>query len=510
MRDAIKRGLWAILPIATLGVSAAAMPPAKVALQGARILPVVGDDIENGTVLIEHGLITAIGADVEIPYDAMVVDVSGKVLFPGMIDAHSARGLDIRNENLPVTPYLDVYDAIDPSRRYFEDALRDGITTIHAVVANNCVIGGLSRAVHPIGRTPDEMTLTGPIALKISVAPKRGFDRMVQMATLREAFLELSDYLDRLAETKYEESLEKADKKIDVGPEEARKRGEKLVEFSDLDDAHRNLVLLTGGKLGAFIYCQRPSDIERARQVADEGGFLEQSTFVLGTACFKAVDAIKALGRPVVLEAELVYRERDSVTAKLTETFVPKVYYDKGVAFALLPSPDSSLAERYLNYQAARCVRQGLPRQIALESITINPAKAMGVADRVGSLEVGKVANLVVLSEDPLDFNATVELVYINGIRAYDRKQDPRMKQLLEEEPSEVDDSQAPAAERDAQDGDTKGDSAAGDGQGADESKKADPSPESEESSDEKPSDGQAPPAPGTGANKAATGSKGS
>ncbi|MFQ5461345.1 MAG: amidohydrolase family protein [Phycisphaerae bacterium] len=506
MREVITRSLGVVLPMVVWSSLAAAMPPEKVALQGARIIPVVGDDVDKGTLLIEHGVIKAIGTDVDIPYDAMVVDVSGKVLFPGMIDAHSARGLDIRNENLPVTPYLDVYDAIDPSRRYFEDALRDGITTIHAIVANDCVIGGLSRAVHPIGRTPDEMTLYGPIALKISVAPKRGFDRMVQMATLREAFLKLADYLDDLAETKYEESLKKEDKKIDVGPEEARKRGEKLIEFSDLDDAHRNLVLLTGGKLRAFIYCERPSDIERARQVADEAGFLQQSTFVLGPACFKAAAAIKSLGRPVVLDAQLLYRERDSVTAKLTETFVPKVYYDKGVTFSLLPSPDSSLAERYPNYQAARCVRQGLPRQTALEAITINPANAIGVADRVGSLEVGKVANVVVLSGDPLDFNAHVELVYINGIRAYDRQHDPRLEQLLEEEPSEVEDSGGGGSEGDAKEGDAKRDA----GDQAGESKEGDGAQESEESSDEEPSDGDAPEAPGIGAGRPTTGSKGS
>jgi len=427
-----------ILAVAT--ATALAAPPAKLALQGGRIIPVVGEEIAGGTILIENERITAIGGRVDIPYDAMVVDVSGKVLFPGMVDAHSARGLDIPNENLPVTPYLDVYDALDPAKLYFEDALRDGITSVHVIVSNNCVIGGLGRVVHPIGLTPDEMTLQPATGLKISVAPKRGSDRMVQMATLRETFRELKDYKDKQAEQKYEESLKKKDEEIDVGPDEAIKRGKELLRPEDYDDAHRNLFKLTRGELGAFIYCDTASDVARAVSVARENGFFDRSVLVLGPDCFKALDEIKAAARPIVLAADLIHRERDPVSGKITETFVPKVFADAGVPFSLLPDPDASLAERYLNYQAARCVRNGISRKTALESITLNPAKAVGIGDRVGSLEVGKLADIVVFSGDPLDFNTWVDFVYIKGIRAYDRAADVRLKQLLGQEPKEVSD----------------------------------------------------------------------
>ncbi|MGB0715611.1 MAG: amidohydrolase family protein [Phycisphaerae bacterium] len=443
----------AVLCGASIGLAA---PPAKLALTGARIIPVNGKDIESGTVLMVNGKIAAIGADVQIPYDAMEVDVTGKVIFPGMIDAHSARGLDVRNENLPVTPFLDVYDAIDPSRLYFEDALRDGITTIHTIVANNCVIGGLSRALHPIGLTPDEMTLQAPVALKISAAPKFGWDRMVQMATLRETFYELADYLGDLAEQKYEESLEKKDEDIDVGPEEARKRGKELIKREDYDDKHRNLVLLTEGKLDAFAYCGEPSDVGRISEIARKNGFFDRTTLVLGPRCHKAVDEIKKTGRPVVLEAELIHRERNAITGDIKETFVPKIYHDRGIEFSLLPNADSSLAERYLNYQAARCVREGIGRKAALRAITINPAKAMGIDNLVGSIEPGKVGNLVVLSGDPLDFNTVVDHVFINGIHAYDRTKDARLQELLKAEPAEIDDG---AAEGDAEEGEKAGES---------------------------------------------------
>lgn len=411
-------------------------PPAKIALQGGRIIPVVGDEIPKGTVLIENGKITAVGAAVEIPYDAVVVDVSGKVVFPGMVDAHFSRGMDRANENAPVTPFLNVYDSIDPSQRVFEDALRDGMTSIHVIQGNDTVIGGMSRVVHPIGLTPEEMTQVPNLALKISMAPKRGSDRMVQMATLRETFAELDDYLGDLAEKKYEESLKEKDEKIDVGPEEARKRGAKLIKFEDYDDKHANLVRLTRGELPAFVYCEMASDVTRAIAMAKKHGYFDRMVLVLGTHCYKAIDELKAAGRPVVLGPELVYRERDSLTGELHETFVPKVFADARLTFALLPSPDTSLAERYLNYQAARCARNGIARSRALKAITLYPAEALGMGDRIGSIEPGKLANLLVLSGDPLDFTTWVEKSYINGIQAYDRGEDVRLKRLFGEEPS--------------------------------------------------------------------------
>lgn len=407
-------------------------PPTKVALTGARIIPVSGPDIDSGTVLIEHGRITAVGRDVQIPFDAMEVDVSGKVIFPGMIDPHSARGLDVPNENLPVAPFLDVYDAIDPSRLFFEDSLRDGVTTVHVMQANNLVIGGLSRAVRPIGLTVDEMTVHPAVALKLSTTPRSGYDRMRQLASLREAFEDLAHYEARLAERKYEESLEKEEKKIDVGPEEARKRGQPLVKDEDYDDRRLNLMRLKRGDFGAWIYSGRATDVGPAIALAEKHGLLARTVLVLGPEAFKAAAEIKRAGVPVVLDENLTYRDRDPITREMQEVFVPKVMYDNGISFALQTHPSGSMAERYLNYQAAQCVRNGIPRQTALEAITLTPARLMGLGDRLGSIEAGKTANLVVFSGDPLDFRSWVELVYIDGVLAYDRAKDHRLQKLLE------------------------------------------------------------------------------
>jgi len=330
-----------------------------------------------------------------------------------------------------VAPYLDVYDAIDPSSLSFEDALRDGVLALHVIQGNNCVIGGLSRVVRPIGRTPDEMTIKPSIALKLSTSPKSGFDRMSQMAAIREAFLELAYYLENLAETRYEAELKKEKKEIDVPPEEARKRGRALIRDEDLDDKHRNLVKLKDGRLDAWIYCGAATDVGPAIETAKRNGFLEHTVFVLGTEAYRAVKELRAVGRPVVLPETLVHQERDPITGELSETFIPKVIHDAGLLYALQPNPNSSLAERFLTYQAARCVRHGMPRQAALKAITLNPAKILGIDDQLGSLEVGKTGNVVILSGDPLDFNTWVEKAYIDGILAYDRAKDERLKELL-------------------------------------------------------------------------------
>ena len=418
-----------------------ASPPEKVALTGGRIIPVVGETIAKGTVLIERGKIVALGETVEIPFDAKVIDVSGKVVFPGMIDAHTWRGLDIPNESRPVTPQLSAYDGIDPSRMAFEDMLRNGITTVHVIQANNTVIGGVGWIVRPIGLSLAEMTVAEEIALKISITPKRGFDRLRQMATLRETFRELQDYLEKLAEQRYEEELEKEDKKIDVGPAEARNRGRELIRAEDIDDKHRNLLRLCEkigdlprpplDRIGAFIYCGNAMDVAHAVQLAKDNGFFDRTVLVLGGEAYKAIDELKAAARPVILPTTLVYRETDPLTGKVREVFVPSKIAEAGLLYALGPGPDASLPERMMNYQAARLVRNGISRDDALRAITINPAKIIGLDKRLGSIEVGKDANLVVFSGDPLDFNSVVEMVLIDGIPAYERDKDVRLKRLL-------------------------------------------------------------------------------
>ncbi|MBI5863710.1 MAG: amidohydrolase family protein [Planctomycetes bacterium] len=445
-RSARLLGGWiASAAIATV-VWADAPPPEKVALTNVKIVPVVGESIEKGTILIERGKIAALGKDVEIPYDARVFDLAGKVAFPGTIDANSYRGTDSPNESRPVTPQLDTSDSIDPSQLYYEDMLRIGTTTLNIMPGDNTVIGGIGRVIRPIGLTPAEMTIAEGAFLKVCVSPKMGFDRMLQLATLRETFAELDEYLNRLAERRYDEKLKEDEKVMDVGVAEAKKRGRDLIRAEDVDDEHRNILRVRGGQvkvlgeagptlfkpLGAFISCGAAMDVAPAVTFAKDHGFIDRTVLVLDGDCFKAIKELKAAARPVVLTSNLVHRETDPLTGKVTQTFVPKKFADAGLLFALTPGVDASLPERMLTYQAARCVREGVARDEAIRSVTLSPAKILGVADRLGSLEVGKEAYIGIYSGDPLDFASQVEKVFVAGVLAYEREKDVRMQRLTE------------------------------------------------------------------------------
>ncbi len=430
----MKSSLVAAIAGCALAASAMAqMPPSKIALSGARIIPIVGDEIEVGTIVIERGKITAVGAtdEVEIPFDAMEMDLEGMVIMPGFIHAASSDGLDRANESLPVTPYLDVYDATDPSSLFFEQALRSGITAVHVVQGSNTVIGGVSRLVRPIGLSMDEMSIRGDLAIVIATSPRGGFDRMAQMATLREAFYDLDSAIDSLAERRYEEEQERKGEDVNVSPSEARDLGKELIRDEDYNDGVFNLVRMRRGELSPWVYTNAAMDVAPAIEVMGSQDVLSNTVLILGGDAHKAAAQIAATELPVVIGPGLTHRERDPLTGRLTETFVPKQFYDAGVMFALLPNESGAFAERYPTYSAAQCVRNGVPRQAALEAITINPAKMLGVDDQLGSIEVGKTANLVILSGDPLDFNSWVEKSYIDGILAYDREKDTRLKQLL-------------------------------------------------------------------------------
>jgi len=432
----------ACLPV--LSVTAAqddesALRADKIALKAGRIITVLDEEIENGVILIDRGKIVEVGKDVEIPYDYWVMDMSDKVVFPGMVEAHTTRGIDRTNESLPVVPFLSVYDAIDPSNLAFEDALRDGITTLLISQGNNTVIGGMSRVVRPIGRTVDEMTLKAEAGLKLSASPMYGQDRLTQMAILRETFRELEEYLGDLAESAYEKDLEKKGETIKLGPAAAREKGAALISDKDLDFRHKNLKRLADGRLAAYVYCGAAMDVYNAVAFAEEHGFLKRTVFVLGSECYKAVDLIKSTGRPVILEPSMIHRETDPLTGDETEVFVPLAFFEAGISFAVTTEPRDVYGLRYPWYQAARLMRNGIPRETAIKAITITPASIIGMGTRLGALMPGYDATLLVLTGDPLESGTWVDKVMIGGRMVYEQEKDYRLKELLtgQEQPVE-------------------------------------------------------------------------
>ncbi|MDE0959999.1 MAG: amidohydrolase family protein [Planctomycetota bacterium] len=417
----------------------------KIALTGGTVMTVSGESITGGVVLIENGIIMAVGAaDTEIPYDAMEVDCTGMILAPGFVDPHSSDGLDIPNENLPSAPFVDVFDALDPSRFFFEDSLRNGVTSIHVIQGNNCVVGGVSRIVHPIGLTPHEMSRQAGVALKLSTTPRRGYGRMRQLAELREVFQEYDRWRENLAESRYEQEAGKDDDddQEPLSPEESRLKGQELIRDEDLDDQHRHLAQLIDGRLGAWIYCGSASDVAPALALVAEREWKDRAVLVLGGDSHLAIDEIDEAGLHVVLDSDLIYRKRDPLTGEVEETFIPGVYRRAGVRFAIQPSRSGAMPERFIGYQAARLVRSGLTPAEALRIVTLGAAEICGIDDRYGSIEVGKIGNIVMWTGDPLDLNSWVQKVFIEGILAYDREKDARLQRLFPEVPEAV---EAPA-----------------------------------------------------------------
>ncbi|QDU65053.1 amidohydrolase family protein [Engelhardtia mirabilis] len=417
----------------------------KLVIEAGRIIQNSGTEIENGVIVVEDGRIVAIGpaAEVEKPWDAPVVGGPELVAFPGFIEAHSNRGMDRPNENIDVAPFLDVRDSIDPINLYFEDCLRWGVTTINVQQGNDTVVAAKGRIVHPTGMTVEEMTVRPNYGLKLSAAPKRGNSRATQAQALRGAFGDLQRYLeDVVADARQGGDLARREALYqgrDMEGEKAKGRamggstwkvdGLELIPRGAIDEQQEPLLELVEGRYDAFVWCGSPRDVHLAIDIATQNGFLDRTTLVLDSSCWKAADVIAAAGLDVILQGSQMDTETDPVTGEETETFVPGVFAEKGITFALSSENASSNS---LWFQAARAVAHGLDRAAALDAVTTTPAAILGLGDQVGSLEVGKLADILLLSGDPLSSQSWVEHAFIEGNHVYDRSKDVRNKYIFE------------------------------------------------------------------------------
>jgi imidazolonepropionase-like amidohydrolase len=457
MMDRSQRALRTILPAvcaATLWTTAGAAPAAlggRIAIKAGRIITQAGPDVLNGVIVIEDGRIKSVGPDEKAPWDAEVLDHPELVAFPGYVEAHVTRGMDRPNENVEVAPFLDVRDSIDPISAYFEDALRSGILTINvqqgppALGSAGCVIGAQGMVVKPFGLTIEQMLVKNSSGVKISAAPKGGKSRATQAQALRKAFTDLRLYLEKLVQDKKDgkdtarreaiyqgKDLEKEENKKGRAMEGSaawKVKGLEDIPRGEIDDKQEPLLRLVEGKLAAFVYCDAAAAVPLALEVARDNGFLAGTTLVLDGDSWKAADLIAEAGVPVILGPELTHVERDPVTGKEKETFVPEVFHKKNVRFALQSLNPQAQA---LWYQAAVCVGHGIDRKEALDAVTRTPADILHLGDRVGSLEAGKDGNVLLLSGDPLSITTTVQYIVLGGNLVYDRSKDVRVKHLIE------------------------------------------------------------------------------
>ena len=404
----------ALLPLLVGVLVALAAAPVMsdevVAIKAGRIIPIAGEEVRGGVIVIKDGRIEAIGKDVEIPWDARVIDATDRVVMPGLVEPHSSRGLDRPNERVPNVPFVSVFDSIDPRSSYFEDSVKDGVTTILITPGNDTLIGGQTMILKPSGSTVEEMAVKADVGLKISLRPTGGRSRMAHIGELRKV---LRDMVTELEETKKQEAEKK---------EEDRETARDLI-----GDKKRALADLLEGRFPAFVYCQTASDVIRAVALAKEFGI--RIIPVLGSDGYKAAEVLVKAKLPAIVDPRLIHWEREQETGEEKPHANPTVLRDAGINFAL-QSTSSTLGTRFLWFQAAKAVRHGLTREEALRAITLAPAQIIGIADRVGSLEKGKDANLLILTGDPLDIRTWVDTVMIEGKVVYDRSKDKTLEKL--------------------------------------------------------------------------------
>lgn len=379
-------------------LAALAQDAGHVAIKNARILTVSGAEIEGGGILVKDGRIEAVGKDLEFPYDAKVIDAAGKTVMPGLIEAHTFRGMDRPNERMASVPFVSSFDAVNPTDPYFEDALRQGITTLLVSPGNDTLIGGQACVLKPFGSTTERMLIARNGFLKISLKPRAGSSRMAHIAALRRELGEAS-----------------AASKEKSTPEAEAKR--------------EPLLRLLKGTLPALVYCPTASDVLKAIELSEAFGF--KAVLVLGRDGWRAAPEAAKRKLDVILAPELSYWETDEEKHEEVRREGAAPVAKAGLRFAL-QTDGSPYGSAYLWYQAAAAVKQGVPRTDALKAVTLWPAEILGLGARLGSIEKGKDANLVILTGDPLDVQTWVDRVIIEGRTVYERAKDERLKRVTE------------------------------------------------------------------------------
>lgn len=384
------------------------------AIKDGKIYTMAGSIIEKGTILVDNQKIKAIGVNVEIPEGAEVIDASGKTIMPGIIDAHSHIGIfeegmgfegaDGNEMTSPSTPHLRALDAINPMDTAFKEAYQGGITTVVSGPGSANVIGGLGVALKTYGKVIDEMVILAPSGLKCAYGenPKRVYSsqkkmpstRMGTAAVMREELIKAQSYLKK---------LEKAETDPDKAP--------------DRDLKMEALVKVLKKEIPLRAHAHRADDIVTALRIAEE--FDVNITIEHCTEGHLIADFLAKKGVDVIIGPTLSSKSKIELQNLTFET--GRILYEAGVKFAIM-TDHPVIPQQYLPICAALAHKDGLPEEEALKAITINAAEIIGVGDRVGSLEVGKDADIIVLSGHLFDYKTVVEKTIINGEIIYERK----------------------------------------------------------------------------------------
>lgn len=369
-------------------------------------------EIIKGDILIKDGKIVEIGSEIVAPLDAAVIDANESFVFPGFIDAHTHLGMwedgigfegaDGNEETDPITPNLSAVDGINPMDRNFKEALQGGITTVASGPGSANVIGGQFIAIKTYGDRIDDMIVKDPIAVKIAFGenPKSAYGkedktpqtRMATASLLRETLKKAQFYLDDLIE--YEENDD--------------------MDRPEYDIKLEALIPVLKREIPLKAHAHRADDIFTAIRIAKE--FDLKLTIDHCTEGHLISKHLAKENYPVIVGPSLSERSKFELKNLTFET--PGILANSGLKVCLT-TDHPVVPIQYLPVSAALAVKSGMDRNKAIEAITINPAEVLGIDDKVGSIEVGKDADIVIWDKDPLDIQSKVLYTILNGEIVY-------------------------------------------------------------------------------------------
>src|SRR5258705_10145496 len=402
------------------------------AITNARIVPVSGPAIERGTVVIRNGLIAAVGPNIKTPADARVIDGNGLTVYPGLIDSYTNLALPEApptpspggggggggffqaaprpspggpNSTQPVglQPEVMVEDVIRPGGAEIESSRNIGITTA-LTLPRTGIWMGQSALINLAGDTPQQMIVVSPVAMHVGFTPLRGSypgSLMGVFATLRQMMLDARRYRDSMAI--YENSP----------------RG---IRRPEADKSLAALVPVVDGRMPVVMYANTEREIQRALDLGSE--FKLKLIIAGGSESGRLVDRLATQNVPVLLSLNLPHRTtaaipeadpeplrvlRERVEAQQTAGKLAKAK----VRFAFQSESLTNISELLIN--ASKTIENGLSAEDALRAFTIWPAEILGAGNQLGTIEIGKIANLTVMRGDLFDRNSRVAHVFIDG-----------------------------------------------------------------------------------------------
>jgi imidazolonepropionase-like amidohydrolase len=367
--------------------------------------------IKNGDILIENGKIIKIEKDIQVD-SAKVIDADGKLVLPGFIDAHCHLGMwedgigfegaDGNEATNPITPHLRAIDAINPMDRTFEEAREAGVTLVATGPGSANVIGGMFTAIKTYGNRIDDMIVKDPLAMKCAFGenPKNVYNdkktspstRMAIAAELRNAIFTAKEYLSK---------------------KEAA--GEDISKMPDFDMKKEALIPVLKKEIPLKAHAHRADDILTAIRIAKE--FDLNLTLEHCTEGHLIVDHLVKEGYPAIVGPSLSDRSKFELKNLTFDT--PGILSKAGMKIAIMTDAPV-IPLQYLPLAAALSVKSGMDENEALKAITINPAEILGLEETVGSIKVGKDADVVIWHEHPFMLEAKPSVVIINGEIVYE------------------------------------------------------------------------------------------